>query len=279
MASGTPRRVDFKNGIPVGVRSFLVSGKGRVLNLSLTGAYVATPMYLLPQARVRLSIVLKDERRWVEADAVVVWENRGTVGRRDGLPPGYGMRFVDLDKETLRTLQNLLRGDRVEVAAAPPGAPAPPTQPTQEVRLPEPADLVEEPEPEPIPIPTRDPAREMVRESEREGPPFPLRKEVVNRHIRTPTPGVFVLSYDRTQETRVGRADQDLRVTLSTFEGEYAYFYFEEIDEDDERYYRECELYHRLGGDHGQLDNTSHPKPPESAASSECPVCVAAKLR
>ena len=270
MASGTPRRVDFKNGIPVGVRSFLVSGKGRVLNLSLTGAYVATPMYLLPQARVRLSIVLKDERRWVEADAVVVWENRGTVGRRDGLPPGYGLRFVDLDKETLRTLKNLLQGDRIEVTSAPP---------VPEVRLPEPADLVEEPEPEPISIPAPDPAREMVRESEREGPPFPLRKEVVNRHIRTPTPGVFVLSYDRTQETRVGRADEDLRATLSAFEGEYAYFYFEEIDDHDERFYRECELYHRLGGDHGQLDNTSHPKPPASAASTECPVCVAARLR
>jgi hypothetical protein len=272
MASGTPRRVDFKNGIPVGVRSFLVSGKGRVLNLSLTGAYVATPMYLLPQARVRLSTVLKEEKRWVEADAVVVWENRGTVGRRDGLPPGYGLRFVDLDKETLSTFDKLLRGDRVEVAAAPP-------PPLPEVRIPEPADLVEEPEPEPTPLPARDPAREMAREAEREGPPFPLRKEVVNRHIPAAMPGVFVLSYDRTQETRVGRADQDLRVTLSSFEGEYAYFYFEEIEDDEERFFRECELYHRLGGDHGQLDNTSHPKPPESVERAGCPVCVAAKLR
>jgi hypothetical protein len=273
MASGTPRRVDFKNGIPVGVRSFLLSGKGRLLNLSLTGAYVATPMYLLPQARVRLSIVLKDEKRWVEADAVVVWENRGTVGRREGLPPGYGLRFVDLDKESRRTIERLLSGDRVDVASAPPPPPLP------EVRLPEPADLVEDPSPEPIPIPAPDPAREMAREDEREGPPFRLRKELVNRHVPEPSPGVFVLSYDRTQETRVGRADQDLRVTLSAFEGEYAYFYFEIIEADDERYFRECELFHRLGGDRGQLDNTSHPKPPESVGKTVCPVCVAAKLR
>jgi hypothetical protein len=263
MASGTPRRVDFKDGIPVGVRSFLVSGKGRVLNLSMTGAYVATPMYLLPQARVRLSIVLREERRWIEADAVVVWENRGTVGRRDGLPPGYGLRFVDLANETRNALEKLLCGDLVASTELPPA------------RDPELADLVEEP----VPEPARISVREMEREDEREGPPFRLREEVLRRLVPQASPGVFVLSYDRTQETRVGRADADLRATLASFEGEYAYFYFEVIEADDERYARECELFHRLGGDRGQLDNTSHPKPPESLASSDCPVCVAAKVR
>lgn len=274
MGSGTPRRVDFKNGIPVGVRSFLLKGKGRVLNLSMTGAYMATAMYLLPHARVRLSIVLKDEKRWVEADAVVVWENRGTIGRRDGLPPGYGVRFVDLDNETLRTIEKLLQGDPVAVARV------------SEIKFPDPADLVEEPPPEPVPIPTipipmptRDPAQEMAREEEREGPPFRLQKDILNRQIPKPSPGIFVLSYDRTQETRVGRADEDLVATLSSFEGEYAYFYFEVIEDDEERFFRECELFHRLGGDRGQLDNTSHPRPPESVTSTDCPVCVAAKLR
>jgi hypothetical protein len=278
MASGTPRRVDFKDGIPVGVRSFLVSGKGRLLNLSSTGAYVATSMYLLPQARVRLSIVLREEKRWVEADAVVVWENRGTVGRRNGLPPGYGLRFVDLAKETERTIESLLRGDVTPV-------------PLPAVREPEPEDLVEEPVPEPVsapltqpipepvPEPVRDPIQEMAREEEREGPPFRLRKDVVTRHVPEASPGIFVLSYDRTQETRVGRADEDLRAALSSFEGEYAYFYFEAIEDADERYHRECELFHRLGGDRGQLDNTSHPKPSESLESPDCPVCVAAKHR
>ncbi len=272
MAGGTPRRVDFKDGIPVSVRSFLVSGKGRLLNLSLTGGYVATPMYLLPQAGVRLSIVLREEKRWVEADAVVVWENRGTVGRRDGLPPGYGLRFVDLAKDTVSTLEQLLRGGRV----------VPVSLTLPETRKSEPANLVEEPALEPVPEladPAREPIGEMAREDEPEGPPFPLRKDVVPRHVPEASPGIFVLSYDRTQETRVGRADEDLRATLSSFEGEYAYFYFEAIEADDERYYRECELFHRLGGDRGQLDNTSHPKAPGSLASSDCPVCAAAKLR
>jgi hypothetical protein len=271
MATGTPRRVDFPNGLPVGVRSFLVSGKGRLLNLSISGAYVATPLYLLPQARVRLSIVLREEKRWVEADALVVWENRGTVGRRDGLPPGYGLKFVELPNDARETIEKLLRGD---VAAAPVPISGPDL-----ARAPEPADLVEEPEPEPALPPARDPVREIAREEEREGPPFRLRADAIRRQIPEPTPGVFVLSYDRTQETRVGRADEDLGATLSSFEGEYAFFYFEAIDAADERYYRECELYHRLGGDRGQLDNTSHPKPPDSLTLSDCPVCVAAKLR
>ena len=269
MASGTPRRVDFKDGIPVSIRSFLVSGKGRLLNLSLTGAYVATPMYLLPQARVRLSIVLREEKRWVEADAVVVWENRGTVGRRDGLPPGYGLKFVDLAKDTMRTIEQLLKGGGVFSAAVI----------VPETREPEPEDLVEEPVPEPVRNADRDRIQEMAREDERDGPPFRLRKDVVQRHVPEGSQGIFVLSYDRTQETRVGRADEDLRTTLSSFEGEYAYFYFEAIEAPDERYYRECELFHRLGGDRRQLDNTSHPKPPDSLESPDCPVCVAAKLR
>jgi hypothetical protein len=121
--------------------------------------------------------------------------------------------------------------------------------------------------------------QEMAREDEREGPPFRLRKDAVTRHVPAASPGIFVLSYDRTQETRVGRADEDLRATLAAFEGEYAYFYFEAIEAAEERYHRECELFHRLGGDRGQLDNTSHPKPPDSHSSSDCPVCVAAKLR
>jgi hypothetical protein len=222
---------------------------------------------------VRISIVLREEKRWVEADAVVVWENRGTVGRRDGLPPGYGLKFVDLPKETVRTIELLLKGGGV----FPVPAPLPVERPR--AREPEPEDLVEEPAPEPIRAPARDAVQEMAREDEREGPPFRLRKDVVARHVPEATAGIFVLSYDRTQETRVGRSDEDLRATLGAFEGEYAYFYFEAIEAGDERYYRECELFHRLGGDRRQLDNTSHPKPPDGIESPECPVCVAAKLR
>lgn len=264
MASSIPRRVDFPRGIPVGLRSFVVNGKGKLLNLSSTGAYVATPMYLLPQARVQLRIVLRDEKRWVETDAVVVWENRGTVGRREGLPPGYGLRFVDVPPDARTAIEKLLTG--VE----------PLERPEREV----------EPRSEPAPRDTMAfsdadantlPTHEDEHEDEPGGPPFRLRKSVVQK--RAPAgAGVYVLSYDRTQEARVGRSDDDLTTTLASFEGEYAYFYFEAIDADDERFFRECELFHRLGGDRGQLDNTTHPVAP-AGVDAECPVCVVSKSK
>jgi hypothetical protein len=246
MASSNPRRVDFPEGIPVALRFFLVSGKGTILNLSSTGAYIATPMYLLPQAGVRLKIVLREEKRWFETDAVVVWENRGTVGRRDGLPPGYGFRFVDPSEDARQAIEKLVAGEAVR-----------------------PAEQELEPEADPEPV-------SVARDDEPDTPPFRLRRDVVRQKTPARASGIFVLSYDRRQEARVGRADEDLRATLATFEGKYAYFYFEAIDPSDERYFRECELYHRLGGDRGQLDNTVHPVPPKGL-EVDCPVCVAAK--
>jgi PilZ domain len=271
MASSTPRRVDFPGGIPVGVRSFILNGKGRLLNLSATGAYIATPLYLLPQARIRLQIVLRNEKRWVETDAVVVWENRGTVGRRDGLPPGYGLRFVDVPPDARGAIEALLRG--VPGDAAPEIPPPPPLPPLPRVSS----------EPFTSSSSTHAPsgmdsAASPLRDDEPEGPPFRLRKSVVERQAPAGAPGVYVLSYDRTQEARVGRTDADLRTALASFEGEYAYFYFEVIELDDERYFRECELFHRLGGDRGQLDDTIHPVPP-AGLDAECPVCIVSKSR
>jgi hypothetical protein len=240
MASGTPRRVDFKDGIPVALRSFLISSKGRILNLSMTGAYVETPMHLLPQARVRLSIVLDDAKHPLEADAVVVWEDGGGRG---GPPNGYGLRFIDLGGETRKAIAALIRGG--ETPPSPPAAK--PVSPDSE--------------------------------DKREGPPYPLRADEIRRRVPEAALGVYVLSYERSQKTRVGRADFDLRKTLSAFEGEYDSFYFELIEADEERYHRECEIYHRLGGDRGQLENSFHPDRPDWLPSSDCPVCIAAKPR
>jgi PilZ domain len=261
MTSATPRRVDFPDGIPVGLRSFIINGKGRLLNLSATGAYVATSMYLLPQARVRLQIVLRDEKRWVETDAVVVWENRGTVGRREGLPPGYGLRFVEAPPETRAAIEKLLVGEPTGSESG--------EGSTAETMAPTSASSHSGARP-------GGESLSLSRDDEPEGPPFRLRKAVVQRQAPAKVPGVFVLSYDRTQEARVGRTDADLRTALASFEGEYAYFYFEAIEPADERYFRECELFHRLGGDRGQLDNTDHPVPPEGLAA-ECPVCIVSK--
>ena len=240
MANSTPSRVDLTNKVPVRIRSVFNADKGTLLNLSSTGAYIATPMFLLPQAQIKLQIVLREEKRWVEAEAVVVWENRGTVERRDNLPPGYGLRFLDLPAETQSVFRTLLTSD----APAPAPAPAAPEA-----------------------------AAASALHSEPDVPPYRLRADVVEAHTPEKQAGIFVLSYDRTQEARVGRADEDLRSTIASFEGEYGYFYCETIENLEERYARECELFHRLGGDHLKLDNAEHPTAPEGS-DLKCPVCV-----
>ena len=110
-----------------------------------------------------------------------------------------------------------------------------------------------------------------------DGPPYRLVAEVLRARLSEGAKGVFVLSYDRTQDARVGRSDDDLRAVLSGFVGEYAYFYYELIEAQRERFHRECELYHRLGGDHGQLDNTAHPSP-SVGSDIVCPVCAAGSV-
>lgn len=267
MANSTPRRVDLTQKVPVRIRSIFNAGKGALLNVSSTGAYVATPMFLLPQARVKLQIVLRQQRRWVEAEAIVVWENRGTVGRRDNLPPGYGLRFVVLPNDTSAVLQELLSGD---------GNVAPETVPDVHT----PASILSPPSTAETLAPVASPPATPTVDSfdvEPEGPPYRLRRQTVERHTPDGQPGIFVLSYDRTQEARVGRADEDLCATIASFEGEYAYFYCETIDSLDERFARECELFHRLGGDRGQLDNVEHPSSPADA-ELDCPVCVHEKV-
>ena len=249
MPNSSLRRVDLTRKVPVRIRSIFNVGKGALLNVSSTGAYVATPMFLLPQARVKLQIVLREERRWVEAEAVVVWENRGTVERRDDLPPGYGLHFVALPKDTAALLEELLSGDG-QLASPHPEPAAPATVPP--------------------------PSAESF-DAEPERAPYRLRGEHVGRYTPEAQGGIFVLYYDRAQEAHVGRADTDLRSTIAGFEGEYAYFYCETIEDLEERYARECELFHRFGGDHGQLDSADHPTTPEGT-ELDCLVCVHEKV-
>jgi hypothetical protein len=202
-------------------------------------------MSLLPQAQVWLRIVIPEEKCWLDTEAVVVWENRGSTSRNQ-LPSGYGLRFIKLTAETERRLRRLLQPPApARSRSAPPG------------RQSESAPTV----------------HSLLQEQEHSGPPYRLEERTIRAEIGDSVPGVFVLSYDRAQGARVGRADENLYETLSAFVGEYAYFYFEVIEDLEARFYRECELFHRLGGDHGQLDNAAHPTllPVGELA---CPICV-----
>ena len=310
-----PRRVDFAEGYRVRVRSALHSGDGQLLSLSEGGCYIQTRMVLLPQAQLRLALEIPELSRITNLEAVVAWENRGS-DRPSGLPEGYGMRFIRLSPEATEAIQWLMKKDAAKPERAPNDTQTFEIEDLRTrlkrleqqlsrtapgVRTQEAIDAITNPntkrraaaalggEPEigaeddaEKPNAAAEPPPQEVKEPDeiddfmqRSGPPYPLRPKPIGKLVPE-SPGVYMLSYDRTMDSRVGRADRDLREVLSDFVGEYAFFHFEVIASQKERYERECELYHRMGGDRGQLDNTEHPSPPPGP-KLECPVCQQAQ--
>jgi len=298
------RRVDFVEGYRVRLRAALNGGEGRLMTLSEGGAYVATPLPLLPQAQLHIAIHIPELKRTVEVEAVVAWENRGS-GRPSAQPEGYGLRFIKVPTASGEAIKWLLRrqdhtsGDPEKTQGL---SAAEVTEAMERARDRAGAEAVVAREPlNPLTLPRRrsralgdvttqtfapmntktdagipepiDALGNDFVDDEPEGPPYPLNALVIRKQVEPSSPGVFVLSYDRTMDARIVRTDTDLRLALSEFLGRYAYFHFEAIAPRKERFERECELYHRLGGDRGQLDNEEHPLPP-SGPQLKCPVCV-----
>jgi hypothetical protein len=230
----------------------------------------------------------------VQVEAVVAWENRGQ-GRPSRQPEGYGLRFINVPTASGEAIKWLLRRqdrangnpettqglspadvmeameraqDRFGAEAVVAQAPLNPlTAPRRRSRA-----LGDVTTKTLAPLEVKAQA-ETTSDDEPQGPPYRLDSVVIHEQVGPSTAGVFVLSYDRTMDARIGRADTNLRLALSEFLDRYAYFYFEAITPSKERFERECELYHRLGGDRGQLDNEEHPLPPPGP-QLKCPVCV-----
>jgi len=299
------RRVDFAEGYQVRLRAALNGGDGRLMTLSEGGAYVATPLALLPQAQLHIAIQIPELERTVEVEAVVAWENRGDR-RPSAQPEGYGLRFIKVPTASGEAIKWLLR--RQDRSTRDPEttqglSPADVLEAMERARDRFGSDAVVAREPmNPLMAPRRKssalgdlatqtlvPANRMsssskdvgvpasigddIVDDEPVGPPYRLDAVVIHEQVAPSTAGVFVLSYDRTMDARIGRADTDLRLALSEFLDRYAYFHFEAIAPRKERFERECELYHRLGGDRGQLDNEEHPLPPPGP-QLKCPICV-----
>jgi hypothetical protein len=97
-ARGVPRRlpVDLPATITVvGAPSQL----GRVVNLTLRGAFVATPTPAAPGMVVDLALSLPSAAgvRRVAVRARVRWTNEAAAPRSAVLPPGMGVQFVEID--------------------------------------------------------------------------------------------------------------------------------------------------------------------------------------
>jgi hypothetical protein len=260
----SPRRVDFPEGYHVRLRAALNRGEGKLMTLSQGGAFVATPLSLLPQAQLSVAIDIPELSRIVEVEAVVAWENRGPRRPSSSQPDGYGLRFIRVPTISAEAIQWLLR--REEHRSDPnPNA-------TQSLSPREMRELMERSEAQ-YGVAAANVHRPTNPFEEPEGPPHRLEVSVLRARVPR-APGVFVLGYDRAIGARVGRAESDLRDSLALFLGHYSYFHFEVVPSWRDRFEKECELFHDLGGDRGELDNAEHPASPLRGGLA-CPVCAA----
>ncbi len=259
----SPRRVDFLEGYHVRLRAALNRGEGKLMTLSQNGAYVATPLSLLPQAQLSIAIEIPELSRIVEVEAVVAWENRGTRRPSTAQPDGYGLRFIRVPTVSAEAIQWLLHREDRRPGANPAN--------TQALSPREVREMMERAE-EQLGLDAANVHRPTNPFEEPEGPPHRLERSVLKARVPR-APGIFVLGYERAVGARVGRSDGDLHQSLSTFLGHYGFFHFEVVLSSRDRFYKECELFHDLGGDRGQLDNAEHPMPPPRAGFV-CPHCA-----
>jgi uncharacterized protein (TIGR02266 family) len=101
------QRVELSGDYVVWLKTAINEGRGKLLSLSAGGGYVATDLALLPGAQFRLKIILPGTKRFFEVEALVNWENRGEK-QRGPLPPGYGVRFTELDSTAVEAIREIL---------------------------------------------------------------------------------------------------------------------------------------------------------------------------
>ena len=110
--------------------------------------------------------------------------------------------------------------------------------------------------------------------------PFQLDENVIDAVITQTTPAVYLIR--RIEETeayahykaRIERADAGaLKDKLKQWIGsDYRVFCFEYVQDINTAFYRQCILWHEMGGPANELDNEWHPEPNEECAIL-CPIC------
>ena len=110
--------------------------------------------------------------------------------------------------------------------------------------------------------------------------PFQLDENVIDLIVTQVAPAVYLIR--RIEETeayahykaRIGRADSGaLKSELKRWIGaDYRVFCYEYAEDLHTAFYRQCILWHEMGGEANKLDNKRHPIPDEGCIVL-CPVC------
>ncbi len=82
--------------------------EGVVCNLSLLGVYVAADPIPPKGETVRLLFKIPRAAHPIDIPCLVVWENPHEPGRAEGLPPGCGLQFGEVDPSVRERLEELV---------------------------------------------------------------------------------------------------------------------------------------------------------------------------
>ena len=110
--------------------------------------------------------------------------------------------------------------------------------------------------------------------------PFQLAESVIDAVATETAPAVYLIR--RIEETgtyahykaRIGRTNGSaLKDELKKWIGsDYRVFCFEYVEDDITAFYRQCILWHDMGGPASKLDNGQHPEP-DAGFAILCPIC------
>ena len=110
--------------------------------------------------------------------------------------------------------------------------------------------------------------------------PFQLAENVIDAVATETAPAVYLIRRIEETETyahyraRIGRANGSaLKDELKKWIGsDYRVFCFEYVEDDLTAFYRQCILWHDMGGPANKLDNGWHPEP-DAGFTIFCPIC------
>lgn len=93
----------YKLSIPAKVERQSEHSHGEIMDISKTGCFIKTREFFTPDESIGLEFSLFDHPIW--CDGVVVWKTESTVTH----PRGIGVKFQNLDKETVSALKSATR--------------------------------------------------------------------------------------------------------------------------------------------------------------------------
>jgi uncharacterized protein (TIGR02266 family) len=84
------------------------------VNFSTGGVFIETYNVLPEESLLRVTFKLPDSDTIINCKARVAWVNEEGNLRKNGLPPGMGLHFLDLSLENIHAIRDFLnRGDLV----------------------------------------------------------------------------------------------------------------------------------------------------------------------